>query len=207
MRSSQWMRSSLVVRASDCQFRSRNSPGFDSSIFRHSGICGAADEAVLNTVPYIEEKKSYFCCIFFLQFLVIETLDPDPDQNESGSTALIFRLPVSERWRGMWCSVIWVRGFPSGLGLSMVPSALGNQLSHKEILSVCLTVKSSVATVKSCVATVKSCVATVKSCVATVKSVFATVKSCVATVKSCVATVKSCVKVVLLQLTDVLLHI
>ncbi len=45
-----WMRSSLVVRASDCQCRSRNSPGFDPSILRHSVIWGAADEAVLNTV-------------------------------------------------------------------------------------------------------------------------------------------------------------
>ncbi len=33
-----WMRStrSLVVRASDCQCQSRNSPGFDPSFFRHS---------------------------------------------------------------------------------------------------------------------------------------------------------------------------
>ncbi len=47
MRSSRvWMRSSRVVRAFDC----RNSPWFDPSIFRHSGIWGAADEAVLNTV-------------------------------------------------------------------------------------------------------------------------------------------------------------
>ncbi len=45
-----WMRSNLVVRVSDCQCRSRNSPGFDPSILRHSGIRGAADEAVLNTV-------------------------------------------------------------------------------------------------------------------------------------------------------------
>ncbi len=44
----QWMRFSLVVRASNC--RSRNSPGFDPSILRHSGIWGAADEAVLNTL-------------------------------------------------------------------------------------------------------------------------------------------------------------
>ncbi len=42
------MRSSLVVRASDCQCSSSNSPGFDPSIRRHSGIRGAADEAVLN---------------------------------------------------------------------------------------------------------------------------------------------------------------
>ncbi len=32
------MRSSLVVRASDCQCRSRNSPGFDPRILRHCGI-------------------------------------------------------------------------------------------------------------------------------------------------------------------------
>jgi hypothetical protein len=32
------MRSSLVVRASDCQCTSCNGPGFDPSIRRHSGI-------------------------------------------------------------------------------------------------------------------------------------------------------------------------
>jgi hypothetical protein len=42
-----WMGSSRVVRASNCLRRSYNSPGFDPSILRHSGI-GAADEAVLN---------------------------------------------------------------------------------------------------------------------------------------------------------------
>ncbi len=51
MRSSRvWMRSSRVVRASDSQCRSRNCPGFYPSILRHSGIWGAADEAVLNIV-------------------------------------------------------------------------------------------------------------------------------------------------------------
>ncbi len=44
------MRSSLVVWASDCQWRSSNSPGFNLSILRHSGIWGAAEEAVLNIV-------------------------------------------------------------------------------------------------------------------------------------------------------------
>ncbi len=43
-----WMRSSPVVKASDSQFLSRNPPGFDPSILRHSGISGAADKAVLN---------------------------------------------------------------------------------------------------------------------------------------------------------------
>jgi hypothetical protein len=33
-----WMRSSRVVRASDCQRQSRNSPGLVPSILRHSGI-------------------------------------------------------------------------------------------------------------------------------------------------------------------------
>jgi hypothetical protein len=44
------MRLSRVVRASDSQCRSRNCPGFDPSILRHSGIWGATDETVLNTV-------------------------------------------------------------------------------------------------------------------------------------------------------------
>ncbi len=49
------MRSSLVVRASDCQCTSCNGPGFDPSIRRHSGIWGAADEAVLNIVWKLEK--------------------------------------------------------------------------------------------------------------------------------------------------------
>jgi hypothetical protein len=53
---SRWMISSLVVRASDCQCRSRNSPGFNPSILRHRGIWGAADEAVLNTVHRRRKK-------------------------------------------------------------------------------------------------------------------------------------------------------
>ncbi len=53
-----WMRSSrLLVRASDSKCRSRNNClGFDPSILRHSGIWGAADEAVLNIVHW--KKKS-----------------------------------------------------------------------------------------------------------------------------------------------------
>ncbi len=60
-----WMRCSRVVRASDFQCRSRNSPGFDPSILRHSEIWGATDEAVLNTVHRIESSKNppvrYYC--------------------------------------------------------------------------------------------------------------------------------------------------
>ncbi len=50
------MRSSLVVRASDCQCTSCNGPGVGPSIRRHSGIWGAADETVLNK----EWKKKFF---------------------------------------------------------------------------------------------------------------------------------------------------
>ncbi len=50
------MRSSLVVRASDYQCTSCNGPGFDPSIRRHSGIWGAADEAVLNIVRTKKKK-------------------------------------------------------------------------------------------------------------------------------------------------------
>ncbi len=58
------IRSSLVVRASDCQCTSCNGHGFDPSIRRHSGIWGAADEAVLNIVgkkfpPKIWTQKKF----------------------------------------------------------------------------------------------------------------------------------------------------
>jgi hypothetical protein len=54
------MRCSRVVRASDCQFQSRNSPWFLPSILRHSGICGAADEAVLNNAHKKKKSKKVF---------------------------------------------------------------------------------------------------------------------------------------------------
>ncbi len=52
------MRSSLVVRASDCQCTSCNGSGFDPSIRRHSGIWGAADVAVLNIVRKFKKSMS-----------------------------------------------------------------------------------------------------------------------------------------------------
>ncbi len=56
------MRSGLVVRESDCQCTSCKGPGFDPSIRRHSGICGVADEAVLNIVwkKLKNPPKKYF---------------------------------------------------------------------------------------------------------------------------------------------------
>ncbi len=57
------MRSSIVVRASDCQCTSCNGHWFDSSIRRHSGIWGAADEAVLDIV-----RKKYLAPILMHNF-------------------------------------------------------------------------------------------------------------------------------------------
>ncbi len=51
------MRSRRVVRASDCQCRSRNSSGFEPSILRHNGSGGASNEPVLNKVPYIRKSQ------------------------------------------------------------------------------------------------------------------------------------------------------
>ncbi len=65
-----WMRSSRVVRFSDSHWlRSRNYPGFDPSILRHSGIWGASDETVLNKVRKKSEKipwkiKDSRCSLF-----------------------------------------------------------------------------------------------------------------------------------------------
>ncbi len=54
-----WDLAEWLERLSQCW--SRNCPGFDPSILRHSGIWGAADETVLNTVHIRtknpEEKK------------------------------------------------------------------------------------------------------------------------------------------------------
>ncbi len=54
-----WMRSSRVARASDSECHSRNCPGFNPSILRHSGIWGAADETLLNTVHKKISLDSY----------------------------------------------------------------------------------------------------------------------------------------------------
>ncbi len=43
----------------DCQWQSRNNPGLDLSIPRHSWIWGAAGEAVLNIVRKKIKKKIY----------------------------------------------------------------------------------------------------------------------------------------------------
>jgi hypothetical protein len=79
MRSSRvWMRSSRVVRTCNCQCRSRNCPRFDPSILRHSGIWGAADEALLNKVlnPLVR-VHSLHCTPAILDFFPPSDLDVD----------------------------------------------------------------------------------------------------------------------------------
>ncbi len=76
-----WMRSCWVVWASDSQCRSRNWPGFDPSIHRHSGIWGAADETVLNKVLKNQKKKSP--ALFFIS-LWEEELSSPPSISLSG---------------------------------------------------------------------------------------------------------------------------
>ncbi len=44
------MRTNRVVRVSESLCQSRNCPGFDPGILRHSGVLWAADETVLNKV-------------------------------------------------------------------------------------------------------------------------------------------------------------
>jgi hypothetical protein len=51
------MRSNRVVRASDSLWLSRNCPGFDPSILRHSGFRRAADETVLKKVTKKIQKS------------------------------------------------------------------------------------------------------------------------------------------------------
>ncbi len=65
-----WMRSSWVIRASGYQSPIRNSPGFYPSILRHSGIWGAADEAVLNSVSKKKKmSRKYLYSVSVIQIL------------------------------------------------------------------------------------------------------------------------------------------
>ncbi len=62
-----WMRSTVVdlLKRLTSQCGSRNCPGLDPSIVRHSGILGAAVEAVLNE---IQKKNSRYRCHLFQGF-------------------------------------------------------------------------------------------------------------------------------------------
>ncbi len=56
-----------MIRVSYCQCTSCNGPGFDPSIRRHSGIWGAADEAVLYKV-----RKQLF--LFSIQKIILQLI-------------------------------------------------------------------------------------------------------------------------------------
>jgi len=66
-----WMRCRRVARSSDIQCRSRNCPGFDPSILRHSGIWGAADEAVLIKVHTKNSQNNtpVMCTVLYLSHI------------------------------------------------------------------------------------------------------------------------------------------
>ncbi len=97
------MRFSRVVRASDCQCRSRNSPGFDPSILRHSGVWGAADEAVLNTVHW--QKITLF--------------------RKSGPLAYVDSRRCTSRWGGWWARALSPSGRPRRPAASPTPAPPG----------------------------------------------------------------------------------
>ncbi len=86
------MRSSLVFRASDCQCRSCNGPGFDPSIRRHSGIWGAADEAVLNIVRTYKINKLSWLAFFRKSakcpYEILSVSDPHWFQSGSGAGSI-----------------------------------------------------------------------------------------------------------------------
>ncbi len=75
-----WMRSIREVRSSGCPCRSRNIPGFDLSIHRHSRIWGTADEEVLNNIHKKEKiykiphgifSRDPVCVISFLRNYIL----------------------------------------------------------------------------------------------------------------------------------------
>ncbi len=61
--SREWMRSSQVVKTVDSHCRNSNCHGLDSSILRHSGIAGAADETVLNKVHKNQKIPLYLVIV------------------------------------------------------------------------------------------------------------------------------------------------
>ncbi len=89
MRSSrEWMRSRRGVRASDCQSQSRTSPGFDPMILWHTGIGGAADEAVVNKL----HKKLKKTPVNFL--MILDILNHELNEEKDWNTDFIWYSPA-----------------------------------------------------------------------------------------------------------------
>jgi hypothetical protein len=111
------MRSSLAVRASDCQCTSCNGPWFDSIICRHSGIWEAADEAVLNIVrkmfykipPKNLKKNSSTACWLWCQETVLQqTLLPGRVCSAASCATLgrVCSTPDCAAWTCLFCSIL-----------------------------------------------------------------------------------------------------
>ncbi len=96
------MRSSLVVWASDCQCTSCNGPGFDPSIRPHSGIWGAADEAMLNIV-WTKRKKSPQKIFKKKNFLIVST----PSKMTSPFLSLIAETSVFAGLKSKSVKLTW----------------------------------------------------------------------------------------------------
>jgi hypothetical protein len=122
------MRSSLVVRASDCHCTSCNGPGFDPSIRRHSGIWGAADEAVLNILRK-KIKKSPKKSPLWKRY----------------SFLFSGRVGLAMSWFSRPSLLLFLYGVPS-LGLALAILSLYSRLASRQgcgSLLTCLLVKSS----------------------------------------------------------------
>ncbi len=96
-----------VVRASDSQCQSRNCPGFDPSIFRHSGLWVAADEAVLKYWKNSFMYDSHLLCVldtsYYFQRARLDLLTTPPPLFSSS----IYRLVG---WPIVFGEEIWAQG-------------------------------------------------------------------------------------------------
>ncbi len=124
------MRSSRVVTASDSQCRSRNCPGFDPSILRHSGIWGAAEEVVL--ISYIKKKKIQKISLlkekrkFF--FWINQRWRPLSDSREKNEGPLAVPgglRPLKDGWEEDSCASAAAGGRSEPPGLRQQPQAGG----------------------------------------------------------------------------------
>ncbi len=77
-----------LYRESDSQCRSRNCPGFDPSILRHSGIWGEADEVVLNIVHKKKNTKN----------------TPLKKKEKKGRASALYTGRVHRRWNESSCT-------------------------------------------------------------------------------------------------------
>jgi hypothetical protein len=123
-----------MVRAFDCQCQSFNSPGFDPSILRRSGIWWAADEAVFIDIIYAYAYQITFVAIqgiyiyfyFYLKypcngFLSVQCamVPLCPTCTSNVCSLFVFRCVVTVQFLVYWCSsfpvctVYWLLPIPT----------------------------------------------------------------------------------------------